>query len=312
MHRRIALFSVKVAVTAGLFFLPWRAADGPRALQSLALADWQWIVIAVVILHVHTGLAAFRWQFTARQLGLSFGPWRALGEYHLAQFVNQSLPGGLLGDVGRAVRGRRHAGLTLSGHAVVLERLAGQIAMAATLAVGVAVTLVGSGELNWPGIVVPFASVLAICAAGIAGLIVLLRFRAEVRPSATSFYLSFHAAFSGRWILLSQIGFSLRTTVAILLAFVVCAHSVGLDLPISASLTLVPLVLLAMLIPVSVAGWGLREGAAVAFLPIAGAAPAEALAASIVFGLTGLVAALPGGLVLLLNPTPSQQDRKEG
>jgi hypothetical protein len=49
-----------------------------------------------------------------------------------------------------------------------------------------------------------------------------------------------------------------------------------------------------MLVPVTISGWGLREGAAAALLPVAGIAASDALAASIVFGLLGLVAVLPG------------------
>jgi hypothetical protein len=49
-----------------------------------------------------------------------------------------------------------------------------------------------------------------------------------------------------------------------------------------------------MLIPISVSGWGLREGAAAALLPIAGATASGGLAASVAFGLTFIAAVLPG------------------
>ena len=68
----------------------------------------------------------------------------------------------------------------------------------------------------------------------------------------------------------------------------------------SAVLTLVPLVLLTMLIPITISGWGLREGAAAALLPVAGAAASASLAASVTFGLVALVAVLPGAAVVWL------------
>jgi hypothetical protein len=60
------------------------------------------------------------------------------------------------------------------------------------------------------------------------------------------------------------------------------------------ALFLLPLTLAAMLIPLTIAGWGLREGAAAALWPLAGIAPEAAVAASVVFGIAALAAALPG------------------
>ena len=54
-----------------------------------------------------------------------------------------------------------------------------------------------------------------------------------------------------------------------------------------------------MLVPVTVSGWGLREGVAVALFPVAGASGSAGLAASIAFGLVFLAAVLPGILPIL-------------
>jgi hypothetical protein len=56
----------------------------------------------------------------------------------------------------------------------------------------------------------------------------------------------------------------------------------------------VPLILFTMLIPISISGWGLREGAAAALLPLAGRDGQRRLAASIAFGLTFVASVLPG------------------
>ena len=68
----------------------------------------------------------------------------------------------------------------------------------------------------------------------------------------------------------------------------------GLSLPIGAILCLVPLILLTTLVPITINGWGLREGAAAALLPLVGATASASLAASVAFGLVGLIAVLPG------------------
>ena len=76
--------------------------------------------------------------------------------------------------------------------------------------------------------------------------------------------------------------------------FAAAAAAVGAPLSVAATLAVVPVVLTTMLLPITVGGWGVREGAAVALLPLAGVSTSAALAASILFGLLALAASLPG------------------
>jgi hypothetical protein len=57
-----------------------------------------------------------------------------------------------------------------------------------------------------------------------------------------------------------------------------------------------------MLIPLSVSGWGIREGAAALAFPVFGATASQGLAASVAFGLVFLVTVLPGLIVIWLRP----------
>jgi uncharacterized membrane protein YbhN (UPF0104 family) len=63
---------------------------------------------------------------------------------------------------------------------------------------------------------------------------------------------------------------------------------------------MVPLAGLIMVIPISIAGWGVREGVMVVGFGYLGVAPEAALALSILYGLLMLVVALPGGIVWAL------------
>jgi glycosyltransferase 2 family protein len=80
------------------------------------------------------------------------------------------------------------------------------------------------------------------------------------------------------------------------------------SVPIVTLLALVPIILFAMLVPLSVSGWGLREGAAAALFPVAGATAAEGFATSVAFGLAFLVAVLPGAVPLLLGTTANEAE----
>ena len=140
----------QLAVAIVLLALLWQAADGPAAARSLIAAEWSWLGLAFAALTLQTILSALRWQLTARQLGMVFSAGHAVREYYLAQVVNQSLPGGMIGDAGRAYRAREQAGLLASGQAVVIERLVGQTAMFLTMAVAFLLTYLIPGGFDWP------------------------------------------------------------------------------------------------------------------------------------------------------------------
>jgi len=300
------LRAVQVVVAVGLFVLLWNVADGAEAARRLAGANPLWLIAAFATLSLQTVLSALRWRLTAGQLGITLNRGTALREYYLSQIVNQTLPGGFLGDAGRAVRARAQAGLMASGQAVVYERLAGQIAIFLVLAVTFFVTLALPGGLDWPRWLLPGVTVFII-----GGLCVppALYVIARVMPGKAGRGLvglgmglkQALAAPAVRW---RQLGLSLGTALCNVAAFSFCAYAIGADFPIAAALALVPLILFAMIIPLSVSGWGLREGAAAALFPVAGAAASEGLAASIAFGLVFLVAVLPGVIFFSVRSTP--------
>src|SRR5690606_28998264 len=86
-------------------------------------------------------LSAFRWRFTAARLGIALPFRQALREYYLASFLNQMLPGGVVGDASRGWRHSRGAEpttLSAAARAVILERSAGQIVVTAVAIISLA------------------------------------------------------------------------------------------------------------------------------------------------------------------------------
>ena len=62
---------------------------------------------------------------------------------------------------------------------------------------------------------------------------------------------------------------------------------------------LVPPIVLVTTLPISIAGWGVRESATVIGFGFIGVAPADALALSVLFGLVQIVMGVPGGIMWL-------------
>jgi len=73
----------------------------------------------------------------------------------------------------------------------------------------------------------------------------------------------------------------------------------GVELDLGAALVIVPAVMLVTMAPISFAGWGVREGAMIVGLGLAGIAAADALAVSVAFGLVQVALGVPGGALWL-------------
>lgn len=270
----------------------------PRDLAArLAAADPGWLALGLGLLWCQTVLSALRWRVTARALGQDLPAGLALGEYFVAQLVNQVMPGGVTGDALRAHRARGVAGgLWPALGAVALERLAGQVFMLGALAIG----LVLGSALDWP----EGLRALALAGVAVAALMLAMALVAR-RPS----WLAAAGAGLRRGVLAPAVlpmqgllGVAIVTLN--LAAFAAAARATGTSLSPVEVLALVPLILTAMLVPLGLAGWGWREGAAAALFPLAGAAPAAGIAAAAAFGGLILVSSLPGLIWLTRTPRP--------
>ena len=93
---------------------------------------------------------------------------------------------------------------------------------------------------------------------------------------------------------------SMAVHLALIVAFVQIAKGLNLRFDLMQGLALLPPVFFAMLLPISVNGWGVREGASIVFLGFAGLSAEDSVIASVLFGLNGVGIGLLGGVVWLL------------
>jgi uncharacterized membrane protein YbhN (UPF0104 family) len=292
-RRQRALLRLGLSFALLLALLSWF--DGREVLNRLAQMDLRWALPALLLSVLQILLLAWRWQFTAARLGLHMPYPLALREYYLGVFLNQLLPGGVLGDVSRAWRhARSTARVRTAVHAVVLERILLQSVM-----LFVALISLAALPLPWPE-ASAWALGLPVLTLGSVGLLWIFRTRlrwlgsaaAELARDARSAFLP------GRTLLL-QLGSAFLFVLGNLVVFVAIARSLGSTLPLSTLLPLIAPVLLAMMLPVTVAGWGLREAAAALLWGLSGLSATEGIAIAVAYGLLFLLAALPGAWPLL-------------
>ncbi len=286
---------LRLAVPLVLIAAIWAIVDSDDALARLRGVEVGWLVGAILTANLQTVLSALRWRLVARTLGVPLAFGQAVREYYVSQLVNQTVPGGVVGDAARAVRSRHGATLMRAGQAVVVERLLGQAALVAVTLSGFALALSFRGGIAWPD---PAGWAVAGTVVAVAG-VVLSRARLAEFPVLWRLGPILRAAVLAPGVWQRQVALGLAIVACNLAIFVFCARATGTVVPIEAVVTLIPLILAAMLLPVSIGGWGWREGAAAGLFPLIGAGSGAGLAASIAFGLVLLISSLPGALWIL-------------
>jgi uncharacterized membrane protein YbhN (UPF0104 family) len=287
--------------------LAWRLGTG-AFLDGLYVIDGSTLLAALGIGLLTTVLSAWRWCLVARGLGIRLPLRGAVADYYRAIFLNAALPGGILGDVDRAVRNGRHTGDVGRGvRAVVLERSAGT---AVFVTVGLAVLLV------LPSPIVPRNQLVQVTAAVVlaAALTVALVGWARGRwsTSLVSRALGTAAADIRRGLLARHVWPGIVASSALVMAghlttFLVAARAAGSTASVARLAPLMLLALLAMLLPLNVGGWGPREGVTAWAFGAAGLSPSLGLTVAVVYGVLAFTASLPGAVVLLvrwLRPAP--------
>ena len=279
---RIGRGALRLAVSVALLGTLWVWLDGAAIAGRLASADPRWIVPALLLTQAQTVASAWRWRLVARALGRPLPLRRAVREYYVATLLNLTLPGGVAGEAARVARARDGAGWTAAAAPVAIERMAGQGAMLILAAAGLVAAPLTVSAPGW----VAAGGAAALVAGGLAA-------RAGVAGgSRVAGALRRALVAEGAWRV--QAALSLGIAASYVAVFASCAAAVGGALTPGAALTLGPPVLLAMVVPLSVGGWGLREGAAAALWPLVGFGAGEGVAAAALYGLVCLAGALPG------------------
>lgn len=288
----------RIRLATGGFVLAvvvWRLGAGPF-LAGLTAVTLPAVLAALAIGAVTTVCSAWRWRVVADRLGVGLPLRTAVAAYYGSQFLNSTLPGGVLGDVHRAVRHGRVTGDPGRGmRSVAWERATGPVAHLALTAVLVALLPMPWALPSWwPGL----AGGVILAGAALVVLVLALR---RTRWAAIA-VADVRAALLARAAWPQVLTASVIVVLGHALTFVIAARITGITASPVQVLPVALLVLTAMLLPLNVGGWGPREGVAAALFAAAGWGAAQGVTAATAFGVLGLIATVPGAIVLLSRP----------
>src|SRR5437588_8888256 len=127
MSRTVWAWARIVGPAVTLAVLVWRLGTGPF-LDGLRTVDVRALAAAAGIAALTTLCCAWRWKTVARGLGVELSLSAAVAAYYRSQFLNVTLPGGIVGDVHRGIsHGRDVNDVGRAVRSVAWERFAGQV-----------------------------------------------------------------------------------------------------------------------------------------------------------------------------------------
>ncbi len=297
--RKWAILLAKAAISATLLYLILRHISLEKLSGRLSDATLQRALLAFLPLVAVTFCVGFRWHVIASAVAR---PVRFLQAWAVSM-IGAALDQVFVTMSGDAYRiwwlKKGSASLTHAIAGVLLDRVAGMLGIIFLVMLFMArfAQLDTQGSLVWvplmlsAGMLCGFALLLVLDKAPFsrirnrwfAGLAVL-------SASARRVFLTPGTA--GR-----ALAGAILVHVGICTTMTVIAWALGIDLPLAMALTVVPAVFLVSSLPLSIGGWGVREGAMVLALGLAGIESSDAFLISVTFGILAALMGLTGGIL---------------
>jgi glycosyltransferase 2 family protein len=323
MSKRQAIFFCLKAVVAGVViaFL-WRKVDVAHVWTRVREAKLGPVIAGIILCFGTVIVSGWRWQRLLRMFQIAIPLPVLICVAQIGQFFMMFLPGPTGDDLTRILYISRLAPgrVAEAGTTVLLDRCIG---LSSVLVLAVLCTpwqwkiLSATPQTHWPALVILSAG-LGVCSFGAV-------FFAASHPTRTWFEKrlrslparSLRDEVTRIWGLLCVNKRSLAQVIAaavvtqlfLCLMFFLAGVSVGIQIPLLAWLTFMPVVLVASALPITIAGFGVREYLLVLFLGVIAHVESErAVAASLVAFSMMLAVCLFGGLLYVFY-RPAQQSR---
>lgn len=284
---------IGVTLTIGIYILV--DVDWSDLASAIAGVDLRWLVAATLVYLCAQLLSAFKWSLLGRAVGFDQPYRRYARSYYLGMFFNLFGPSTVGGDIARSLYlsgGRRRSAAVGS---VVFDRLSGLVVLMALAAVTL-VLLPHDFPAPLRILVVAGGTGLALGWWLLPRLIRLLPARHRLRRQVEGDLAPF---WRDRWLLVRICVLSLCFHLMEVGQQWLVARAAGIELPLAYCLVFHPLLTVMVAVPVSISGFGVREGGYLYFLTRIDVDDSLAVTMGLLWWTMSAVGGLAGGLVFL-------------
>lgn len=296
---------LRIAATVGLMAYAVKDLDWGGFRNTLATASWGWWLAALGATLVVQVIGGMRWAALARPLGFDFPRRFFVRRFFEGMFFSLCLPSSIGGDVVKAVRiGATTSLRLLAACSVLADRLTGVAALGVLVGTSV---IAQRYKLETPLVAAVFgALLLAAFAAFWIVLAVLDRIHSAMpEDSSARDFVSRLMPYRQRPMLVAgALGWSFVVQMGGAVAVSFVARALGVNKPLPVWFTVVPIVSLLMVLPISIGGFGVRENS-LEFLLRGYDVPSETgVAIALLWGMCTILVGLVGGVLFLLERKP--------
>ena len=301
---KLVRHGAKLLVSLGLFILIFRAVHIREVLEVVRSLN-PWLLVPALTLQILSALvAALRWYMIMRELDFRETAGFYIRSYFKGTFFNQALPTSIGGDALRVLEAAKVGGGKREAfYGVFIDRIVGLLGLLLLNLIAIFSKPVFL-EQGYPAV---HYTIIAMALFGFAGVFVLtllgdVKWLAGNRITKLIHDLSHRIRTvyrSGRTITL-QTALSVIIHLLSMMTVYLIGRSIGLDYGLLIYLVVVPPVILLTIVPISLAGWGVRETGMVGLFLLIGAEKAEVLSMSLIYGLMLVAASMPGMYFFLL------------
>lgn len=302
MNKKSLFFILKFIVSAVLLWFIIVNFELGSAVDRFKDIKYFYILAAMI---VFVGLLVnntARWMVVLRAIQADL-PFRiAIKILYISIFFNQTLPSTIGGDAFKIFLGRK-AGLDLKSaiNSVMLERVIALLGLILLVIVTQPFLLARIEDHSAKYL---FPLLVGVALAGIIILMLLDKLPKSLQRWRVVCGLIHFSSDTKKLFLEPQyackaifLGISGNILLAMVAYLTFCALSV--EISILDCLVLIPPVILFITLPISIAGWGVREGAMVAAFALVGVLEGDAFVVSLLFGILNIIFAIPGGFLWL-------------
>lgn len=300
---RLALLA-KIAVTLGLLGYLAIRIEFAELVAQVSECDPLILTLGTLVLGLQPWIGALRWHVILRSLGVPLSYLPVLRWTYISVLFGQVLPATIGGDALRMWLAQR-AGNSLKSaiNSVGLDRMV--MVLSLVLLIAVSAPLLGSMIANRNfGLLI--SAVLACGMMGMGALLLMHELPAHLTRFSV-FRAITHLARDARRLLLNA-RYATATLALALISYLNLVFSVylfalafGATAELSSFLVLVPPVLVAATLPISIGGWGTREFAMVSALGFAAISADTAMLTSVWLGAGSILIALPGAYLYMVD-----------
>lgn len=303
--RGFLLLTARIVVSAALLYIAFRGINFAAIQSRLSQISPFWVLLAVLATVFQIFLGALRWREISAECGAPLGTGQAFRYNMIGAFFNQTLPSTIGGDAMRLWLVRRTGtDWRAATYSVLVDRAIGLIALALIVVASLpwSYELIGNAHGRLALLLIDIGAIsagLGFLAFGRLPWSWLKTFwplRHIHACSVIANQVIFNRGSGPKIAVLS----SLIHVMAVVIAW--CAvRSIAAPAAFEQLFMLVPPIMLITMLPISIAGWGVREATMMVAFGYAGLAQTDGTVVSLLFGASSFIVGAIGGLVWVLS-----------